>query len=95
MPLSQNGSSVSGRATTDGLERRNLPSCTYAYDSTGSGSVNGSISGDTVTLDFNFNTALGSMTFRGVGTLENNSISGTYVRTGRTAIEGSFTLTLQ
>ena len=95
MTISQDGRSVSGSATTDGLERRFINGCTYAYDSTGSGSVTGSITGDTVTLNFNFNTDLGPMTFEGVGTLENNTITGSYLRTGRTALDGAFTLTLQ
>ena len=85
--------SFSGSAYTNGLERRYVPSCEYAYDSDSSGTVSGTISGDSWTLNFTFPTSLGTQTFEGTGTLSNGSLSGRYLRTGGGGIDGSFTLT--
>ena len=93
MTINVSGNSFSGSAYTNGLEFRYIPSCDYAYDSDSSGTVSGTISGDSWTLNFTFPTSIGTLTFEGTATLSGNSLSGRYLRTGGGGIDGSFTLT--
>ena len=95
MTISVSGNSFSGSAFTSGLERRYIPSCDYAYDSQASGTVSGTISGDSWNMTFTFPTSLGTQTFEGTATLSGDALSGQYLRTGGGGIDGSFTLTRQ
>ena len=95
MTISVSGNSFSGSAFTSGLERRYIPSCDYAYDSDSSGTVSGTISGDSWNMTFTFPTALGPQIFAGTATLSGNTLSGGYISTRGGGIDGSFTLALE
>jgi uncharacterized repeat protein (TIGR03803 family) len=89
MILSQNGTSFSGSTSGAGIQSRNNTTCALASTGSGVGTVSGTISGTTLNLSFN----LGSLSFTGTATLNNNTLTGTFVRS--TGGNGSFTVTRQ
>lgn len=91
MALTQTGSSVSGSTTAAGVQTRLEGTCALLSTTTETGTASGTISGTTWTMAFVL--AGGQLSFSGTATLNNNTLTGTFVRsTGGT---GSFTLTRQ
>lgn len=91
MTLTQTGTSVSGSATAAGVQTRENGTCALMSTTTETGAASGTISGTTWNMAFVL--AGGQLSFSGTAMLNNNTLTGSFVRsTGGT---GSFTLTRQ
>lgn len=91
MTLAQTGASVSGSTSAAGVQTRQEGTCALLSTTTEAGTASGTISGTTWNMAFVL--AGGALNFSGTATLNNNTLTATFVRsTGGT---GSFTLTRQ
>jgi Divergent InlB B-repeat domain len=90
MILTQTGVSVSGSVSAAGVQTRNNITCALMSTDPYTGTASGTVSGTT----WNFSFGLGGPTsFPGTATLNNNTLTASFVRT--TGGSGSFTLTRQ
>jgi len=91
MTLTQTGSSISGSTSAAGVQTRLDSTCELVSTDTRTGTASGTTSGTTWNLAFELNG--GQLVFSGTATLNNNTLTASFVRsTGGT---GSFTLNRQ
>ncbi|NQW22913.1 MAG: hypothetical protein HQ475_05650 [SAR202 cluster bacterium] len=94
MSITVSGNSFSGSASANGIQSRWVPGCDFRGYSSSSGSVSGTISGDSWDVTFNFPTDVGTRMYGGTATLGGDTLSGRFLRRdGGGSIDGSFTLT--
>jgi hypothetical protein len=89
MMLTQTGTFFSGSTAGDGIQFRDNATCDLILTESGTGSASGTISGTTLNLSFD----LGGLSFTGTATLNNNTLTASFVRS--TGGSGSFTVTRQ
>lgn len=89
MTLTQTGTSFSGDTSGEGIQWRDDATCALMYTIPGTGTASGTISGTAVNLSFD----LGGVFLTGTATLNNNTLTASFVRD--TGGSGSFTVTRQ